>query len=218
MSEEKNTVVTELFVNTDANTDVNTEANTDANTDVNTKSEDNGLVSVTDFCKAVDEVHSSDEVKGLIKDVIATGYMPVLLKKELVQSTISGARKDEDNLFILDSHQRYIGFIACIVCGYTKLDFAGRNGGSMFENYDMLQSRGLIQMIMDGIDGMNHDIQEFTNIYNMMWDDFLENEKSPMVMVMRFLNGLVELTKEENFAEALKKLGEIADKLPGEDE
>jgi hypothetical protein len=39
-----------------------------------------------------------------------------------------------------------------------------------------------------------------------------------MVMVMRFLNGLVELTKEENFTEALKKLGEIADKLPGEDE
>lgn len=175
------------------------------------------FVSVVDFCKEYDEAKATQDsmkVANVLNGIIAGTYLPILSKKDLIRSTIAGARKDEDATFILDSHQRYIGYLACIICAYTKLDFAGRlDGSNMFDNYDELQSRGLITKIQETI---GSDIQEFTNIYNMMWDDYLAAEKSPVVMLVRLINGVTEMLKEENFTEIAKKLGELAEKLPDE--
>ena len=152
-------------------------------------------MTVKEFVEKYDAAESVIENTALLKGIIVRKYVPITDKCALCQAMVKSANVT-DGKMDMNSVALYVSYIILgVVNLYTSIEIETKNA---MEQYDMLQSRGLVDLITHFI---GEDLKELQAVLNMCRDDFNARYYSTPGIV----NRLVDLV-QDTVGEVLKQL------------
>lgn len=150
-------------------------------------------VTIDQVMKAWDKDQSSTK-EEFIKLLNIKKYVPFVQKKMIAEKAMYTAHaiydeKDEKKArpieYERDSAREYHANVIAILSSYTDLQLAGSN---TFDIYDRLQSVDALRVIFNAI---GSDIEEWTRIWGMVREDFMETHFSMQGMVKAQMLGMI---------------------------
>lgn len=152
-------------------------------------------MTVKEFVEKYDAAESDIEKEALLKRVIAREYVPITEKCALCQAIVKSANVT-DGKMDMNSVALYVSHIMLGVINlYTSIEIEPKNA---MEQYDMLQSRGLVRLINKFV---GDDLRELQTVLYMCRDDFsLRYYSTPGIV-----NRLVDLV-QDTVGEVMKQL------------
>ena len=152
-------------------------------------------MTVKEFVEKYDAAESDIENTALLKGIIVRKYVPITDKCALCQAMVKSANVT-DGKMDMNSVALYVSYIILgVVNLYTSIEIETKNA---MEQYDMLQSRGLVDLITHFI---GEDLKELQTVLNMCRDDFNARYYSTPGIV----NRLVDLV-QDTVGEVMKQL------------
>lgn len=152
-------------------------------------------MTVKEFVEKYDAAESDIEKTALLEGIIVRKYVPITDKCALCQSMVKSANVT-DGKMDMNSVALYVSYIILgVVNLYTSIEIETKNA---MEQYDMLQSRGLVDLITHFI---GEDLKELQTVLNMCRDDFNARYYSTPGIV----NRLVDLV-QDTVGEVMKQL------------
>lgn len=152
-------------------------------------------MTVKEFVEKYDAAESDIEKTALLKGIIVRKYVPITDKCALCQAMVKSANVT-DGKMDMNSVALYVSYIILgVVNLYTSIEIETKNA---MEQYDMLQSRGLVDLITHFI---GEDLKELQTVLNMCRDDFNARHYSTPGIV----NRLVDLV-QDTVGEVMKQL------------
>lgn len=112
------------------------------------------------------------EKNKLMKEINIKTYIPYAEKVVHSETVLNQSAHRVGGMLQSKSALRFLLFASSIIKLYTDIEI---NKISPNEDYDLLKESGAIDEIMNRI-GL--DIEEFTTVFNMTWDDMLYNENN----------------------------------------
>ena len=152
-------------------------------------------MTVKEFVEKYDAAESDIEKTALLEGIIVRKYVPIADKCALCQAMVKSANVT-DGKMDMNSVALYVSYIILgVVNLYTSIEIETKNA---MEQYDMLQSRGLVDLITHFI---GEDLKELQTVLNMCRDDFNARYYSTPGIV----NRLVDLV-QDTVGEVMKQL------------
>ena len=169
-----------------------------------------------------------EDKKDFLNQVMRRHYVPFGEKirlARLAQNVAHTVRNDKGDVlgYEMDGLQTYFQNIVAVIDSYTNIDIAN---GDTVQNYDALQERGIVRLILANI---GDDLTEWTRVWNLTSEDFyqkhfttrgwLENAWQKIIGgIARFRENTIKVfteALEENpdLEEMLKGIGVDAEKL-----
>ena len=126
---------------------------------------------VADYVKMCDEKPDGFDPS----DIVVRHYAPFLQKKTMLEIALYKSIVEVNGVKYIDSAISYVNFITTVLLLYTNFNVVhksieGTNERTSYDDYDDLQSRGLISYLMEVIG--EHEIKELNVIQNMLRDDY----------------------------------------------
>ena len=152
-------------------------------------------MTVKEFVEAYDAAESDVEKNALLDGIIAREYVPITEKCSLCQAIVKSTNIT-DGKVEMNSVALYVSYIMLgVINMYTSIEIEPKKA---MAQYDMLQSRFLVEFIMARL---KNDLKEFQTVLNMCRDDFNARYYSTPGIV----NRLVDLV-QDTVGEVLKQL------------
>lgn len=148
-------------------------------------------MTVQDFVNKYQKAKDAEKAK-ILKEIEIKTYIPFAEKVVHSEAVLSQSVKRVNNVLQLQSARRFLVFVTSIVKLYTNLEV---NKEKPHEDYDLLRESGLIDLIREKI---GDDLEEFTTVFNMTWDDMVYNENNWRMFIGSQLNSFLE--NVENFS------------------
>ncbi len=146
-----------------------------------------------DIGKFVEEFDQSQAKDRVVKKHIVTNYISYEVKISEANKIIKHSfytDVDGEETYLANSPVRYILFMMAVIRSYTDLEFDNTNAMIQF---DLLESRGIIEMIIELI---GQDYERFQTVLNMTIDDLMSNERSLVSYFDRKLTALGKTISE----------------------
>lgn len=120
------------------------------------------------------QVNDTQKVKYL-KDNVKTviEYLPIENKIDLVESTIFVDSKHEHIYPYMD---RYINYVLRVINTYTNLDIKFNSGREMYDQFDLLDKVGLVDILLN-VMVPKKELTEIITFSNMCLDEIKMNKK-----------------------------------------
>ena len=152
-------------------------------------------MTVKEFVEKYDAAESDVEKNALLDGIIAREYAPITEKLSLCQAIVKSTNIT-DGKVEMNSVALYVSYIMLgVINMYTSIEIETKKA---MEQYDMLQSRLLIEFITMRL---KNDLNELQTVLNMCRDDFNARYYSTPGIV----NRLVDLV-QDTVGEVLKQL------------
>lgn len=134
----------------------------------------------------------------LKKELEVKEYLPIELKKTIAQGMIYECTNEEDGTISVDSVQRYMSYVRCMITAHTNLEYTD-------EDYDTLCSSkyGDCTLLNAIMECFGDDAKECSRIFNLTMDDYMQ-KMSIEFTIARFLNEL-----SESISNLSKKIGNV---------
>ena len=160
-------------------------------------------MTVQDFVNKYQKAKDAEKAK-ILKEIEIKTYIPFAEKVVHSEAVLSQSVKRVNNVLQLQSARRFLVFVTSIVKLYTNLEV---NKEKPHEDYDLLRESGLIDLIREKI---GDDLEEFTTVFNMTWDDMVYNENNWRMFVASQLNSFIDNVEQrmadENFWKQINQL------------
>lgn len=140
------------------------------------------------------------EKAKLFKEIEIKTYVPYAEKVVHSEAVLSKTAKRVNGVLQNNSSLRYLAFVTSILKLYTSLEL---NSSVPHEDYDLLKECGAIDIIMDKI---GDDVREFTTIFNMTWEDMVQNENNWKTFIASQLSSFVNNVEKNMQNEEIRKL------------
>lgn len=189
------------------NKDVTDKVIDEAIDDNSVKTEEEDKYPVEVFCKKVEMITSawndpdttdeekeklSDTYNELMDEIIEREYVPIQYKHELLSSLLESAITEDDHTQRIDEFMYRFEMRMAVVVLYTKLSlsFTKDNGteATLFDVYDLLNERGLIDALIDYID--DSEIQELDDVAKAIKANFYDEHNTPEAVYYRTLDNI----------------------------
>jgi hypothetical protein len=134
----------------------------------------------------------SDTYNELMDEIIEREYVPIQYKHELLSSLLESAITEDDHTQRIDEFMYRFEMRMAVVVLYTKLSlsFTKDNGteATLFDVYDLLNERGLIDALIDYID--DSEIQELDDVAKAIKANFYDEHNTPEAVYYRTLDNI----------------------------
>ena len=139
------------------------------------------------------------EKNKLMKEINVKAQVPFAQKVVHSEAVLSQSAKRVHGVLQKSSARRYLIFTTSIIKLYTELE---TNAEAPHEDYDLLRETGVMDEIMGRI---GNDLEEFTTVFNMVWDDMLYNENNWRTFIDGQIAETARILIEGIGGESLKK-------------
>ena len=113
----------------------------------------------------------------LVESILSNVYVPVLTKRLVLENMLlKSIVEDKNGTRYIDMFVNKINFICVVLALYTKLDLKNNEENSVYDNYDLLVSNGLLEEIMKKIN--QDEINRLLSINEQIIDTFYNKEKT----------------------------------------
>lgn len=143
-------------------------------------------INVQEFVEKYQNAQSEIEKNKVLKSINIKTYVPFSVKTIHSKLVLIENIKYKDNMILSDYPMRYLMFVCSVVNLYTDLCI---NKERPHEDYDLLRSTGIIDDIFKNI---GNDVEEFTTIFNMTYDDIIRNEAGIERLIARQTTAFIE--------------------------
>ena len=130
-------------------------------------------ITVKEFVDKYTKNQSQNLKAEMLSKIVSKKYAPLKEKASISREIIKKSLVKKDGIYQKSSVALYLNYILgmlLIYCPDLQL-----NPNDNFEDYDLLQSSGVLHQIMDEI---GKDLEEYSTIYNMEVDDLFSNQFS----------------------------------------
>lgn len=192
-------------------------------------------ISVEDFCAALDKISEglkeddsnheeiNDQLLAVLRSVIIRPYVPVLQKREIIETLFNSCLVDDNGNYYVDSFLYEFNLRMVPVVAYTSLEVVRddeEDESRVFEVYDMLNSRGVIDALIDLIP--EAEIAEISRIADSMTKSFENQHKTVEAVVFRTMSKIGEglsdaaeilvdyISSQPEMKDSLSKLADLA--------
>jgi hypothetical protein len=174
-----------------------------------TEEDDEDKYPVEVFCKKVEMITDawkdpeitdeekeklSDVYNELMNEIIVREYVPIQYKHELLASLLESAVTDDGHTQRIDEFMYRFEMRMAVVVLYTRLSlgFTKEDGtdATLFDVYDLLNERGLIDALIDYID--DSEIQELDDVAKAIKSQFYEEHNTTEAVYYRTLDNIKE--------------------------
>lgn len=143
-------------------------------------------MNVKEFVEKYQNAQSEIEKNKILKSINIKTQVPFSVKTVHSQLVLEKIMKYKNNMILSDYTMRYLMFVCSVVNLYTDLNI---NKERPHEDYDLLRSTGIIDDIFKNI---GNDVEEFTTIFNMTYDDMIRNEAGIERLIARQTTAFIE--------------------------
>lgn len=144
------------------------------------------------------------ERNKLLQEINVKSYIPYAEKVVHSEAVLSQSAKRVNGVLQMTSSRRFLTFATSVIKLYTNLEL---NIERPHEDYDLLRESDLIDVIMEKV---GKDIDEFTTVFNMTWDDMVYNENNWKVFFATQLNNFMKnvetFANDENLRKSIMNL------------
>lgn len=144
------------------------------------------------------------ELSKLVKEIDLKTYVPFAEKVVHSEVVLNGSANRVNGVLQSKSPMRFLTFAMSIITLYTNIE---TDKNKPHEEYDALKESGAMEYIIARI---GRDIEEFTNIYNITYDDMIYNENNWRTFVSgqfaSLINAIIEAIGDEELSKQISKL------------
>lgn len=167
-------------------------------------------MTIKEFVDAYTKAKSDIEKNKVLKNIAIKKYVPYSTKVIHSQIVLERASKRVNGVLLSDSTMRYLSYVISIIRLYTDLVIDPEMPNN---DYDLLRESDLIDVIFERI---GNDVAEFSTVFDMVWDDMVNNENDFRVFiasqVANFANICKDTLENKEFVDNLKALATIVGK------
>lgn len=134
-------------------------------------------MTVKEFVEKYNTLQNSVLKNKLIKATISHKYVPVLKKRLVLENMLQKSIiEDKNGTRYIDMFVNKINFVCVILALYTNLDLTKKDENDVYNNYDLLVSSGLLDIIMEEIN--QDEINRLLSINEQIMNTFYNKEKT----------------------------------------
>ena len=160
-------------------------------------------MTVQEFVEKYKKAKDAEKAK-ILKEIEIKTYVPFAEKVVHSEAVLSQSAQRFNGVLQLQSSKRFLVFVTSILKLYTNLEL---NTEKPHKDYDLLRESGLIDVVQNKI---GDDLDEFSTVFNMTWDDMVYNENNWRVFIAsqlnNFINNVDKRMASEEFLQQIEKL------------
>lgn len=156
-------------------------------------------MTVNEFVTKYKKANDVEKAK-IFKEIEIKTYVPYAQKAVHSETVLKKNANYENGVLQHSSALRFLTYATSILKLYTNLEL---NRSAPHEDYDLLKECGAMDAIIIKI---GDDVQEFTTVFNMTWEDMLHNENNWRNFVATQIEKISEQTESMLSSKELKEL------------
>lgn len=117
---------------------------------------------------------------------IITTYLSYAKKIEESEKIIEYSAQNNNEQFYLNTPLRYMLFVMSVIKNYTDLTFDTTNA---IDQFDLLEKHGIVKIVINSIE---EDYERFNTVLNMLFDDYMINNRSTTSFLEQKINTLLK--------------------------